>query len=131
MKLPGLKFPGLAKPDARDKARRLAGPEGIDVALKKDNLDALIAPSMSPAWPTDPINGDHFTGAGYGAAAVARYPSVTVPAGRSHGLPLGITFMGTAWSEARLVELAYAYEQASKARTPPKFLPTVDFSAAK
>lgn len=117
--------------DARDKARRLAGPEGIDAALKKDNLDALVAPSMSPAWPTDPINGDHFTGAGYGAAAVARYPSISVPMGHSHGLPLGITFMGTAWSEARLVELAHAYEQASKARTPPKFLLTVDLDEAR
>ncbi|HWS77860.1 MAG TPA: amidase [Thermomonas sp.] len=117
--------------DARDKARRLAGPQGIDAALKKDNLDALVAPSMSPAWPTDPINGDHFTGAGYGAAAVARYPSISVPMGDSHGLPLGITFMGTAWSEARLVELAHAYEQASKARKPPRFLPSVDLAEAK
>ncbi len=111
--------------EARDKARRLAGPEGIDAALKKQDLDALVAPAMSPAWPTDPVNGDHFVGAGYGAAAVARYPSITVPMGDAHGLPLGIAFMGPAWSEARLVELAYAYEQASKARKPPTFAPTV------
>ena len=111
--------------EARDKARRLAGPEGIDAALKKQGLDALVAPAMSPAWPTDPINGDHFVGAGYGAAAVARYPSITVPMGDAHGLPLGIAFMGPAWSEARLIELAYAYEQASKARKPPAFPPTV------
>ena len=117
--------------DARDKARRLAGPEGIDVALKQQNLDALIAPSMSPAWPTDLINGDHFTGAGYGAAAVARYPSISVPMGDVHGLPVGIAFMGTAWSEPRLIELAYAYEQASKARKPPQFLPSVELTAAK
>ena len=116
---------------ARDKARRLAGPEGIDAALKKQDLDALVAPAMSPAWPTDPINGDHFVGAGYGAAAVARYPSITVPMGDAHGLPLGIAFMGPAWSEARLIELAYAYEQASKARKPPAFLPTVELAKAK
>ncbi|QDA56666.1 amidase [Thermomonas aquatica] len=116
---------------ARDKARRLAGPEGIDAALKKQRLDALVAPAMSPAWPTDPINGDHFVGAGYGAAAVARYPSITVPMGDAHGLPLGIAFMGPAWSEARLIELAYAYEQASKARKPPRFAPTVDLAAPK
>ncbi|TLX21716.1 amidase [Thermomonas fusca] len=111
--------------DARDKARRLAGPEGIDAALKKHGLDALVAPAMSPAWPIDPVNGDHFLGAGYGAAAVARYPSLTVPMGEVHGLPVGIVFMGTAWSEPKLIELGYAFEQASKARKPPRLLPTI------
>jgi amidase len=86
---------------------------------------------MSPAWLTDPVNGDHFTGAGYGAAAVARYPSITVPMGEVHGLPVGIAFMGPAWGEARLIELAYAYEQASKARKPPTFAPTLAAAAPR
>ncbi|PIQ37774.1 MAG: amidase [Lysobacterales bacterium CG17_big_fil_post_rev_8_21_14_2_50_64_11] len=110
---------------ARDDARRLAGAEGIDAALAAQQLDALLAPATGPAWPVDPVNGDHFLGAGYGAAAVAGYPSITVPAGAVHGLPVGVVFLGPAWSEGRLIELAYGYEQASHARKPPAYRPTL------
>ncbi|GAB3336308.1 amidase [Marilutibacter aestuarii] len=112
--------------DARREARRLAGEAGIDAALEAQELDALLAPATSPAWRIDPVLGDHFTGAGYGAAAVAGYPSLTVPMGESHGLPIGLVFMGTAWSEPRLIALGHAYEQLSKARTPPRFLSTAE-----
>ena len=98
--------------------------------LQYQQLDALIAPSMSPAWPTDLVLGDHFVGAGYGAAAVAGYPSLSVPMGDSHGMPLGIVFMGPAWSEPRLIELGYAFEQLSKARKPPQFLPTLELTTS-
>src|SRR4249919_2279856 len=111
--------------EARAKSKRLAGADGIDAALKAHNLDVLIAPAMSPAWPTDLVLGDHFVGAGYGVAAVAGYPSLTVPMGESHGLPVGIVFIGPAWSEAKLLSIGNAYEQRSKARKPPQFLPTV------
>lgn len=110
---------------ARDDARRLAGAEGIDAALSAQNLDALLAPAAGPAWTVDWVNGDHFLGAGYGAAAVAGYPSITVPAGDVHGLPVGVVFLGPAWSEGRLIELAYGYEQISHARKPPEYVPTL------
>jgi amidase len=111
--------------EARATARRLAGKEGIDATLSAHRLDALVAPTTSPAWTTDPVNGDHFSGAGYGAAAVAGTPSLTVPMGEVHGLPVGLTFLGPAWSEAKLIGFAHAFEQLTRARTPPRFLPTV------
>jgi amidase len=111
---------------ARDDARRLAGREGLMAALEGNKLDALIAPSMSPAWPTDHVLGDHFLGAGYGMAAVAGTPSITVPMGETHGLPLGLTFMGRAFTEGDLLGLAYAFEQTTKARKAPQFKATVE-----
>jgi amidase len=110
---------------ARDTARRLAGRDGLLAALESNKLDAIIAPSMSPAWPTDHVLGDHFLGAGYGAAAVAATPSITVPMGEVRGLPVGLTFMGRAYSEGPLIALAYAFEQATKARKPPQYKPTL------
>jgi amidase len=98
---------------------------GIDAVLRKHRLDAIVAPTGSPAWPTDLVNGDHFLGASSTPAAVAGYPNITVPAGHAHGLPVGISFIGGAWSEMRLIALAYAYEQATKHRRPPAFLPGV------
>ena len=106
---------------ARDEARRLAGRDGLLSVLEKEHLDAAIAPSMSPAWLTDHVLGDHFVGAGYGVAAVAGTPSLTIPAGESHGLPLGITLMGRAWSEADLLGYGFALEQKLKARRAPTF----------
>jgi amidase len=88
-------------------------------------LDAIVAPTGSPAWTTDLINGDHFLGSSSTPAAVAGYPSITVPAGFAHGLPIGISFMGRAWSEPRLIELAYSYEQATKHRKAPAFAASV------
>ena len=106
---------------ARDETRRLAGRDGLIAALDRQKLDAIIAPSSSPAWLIDYVLGDHFVGAGYGIAAVARTPSITVPIGESQGLPIGVTFVGRSYSEAQLIGFAYALEQATKARKAPEF----------
>jgi amidase len=109
---------------ARDKSQRLAR-GGIDAVMEKYSLDALIAPTEAPAWPIDPIDGDHFLGGSSTPAAVAGYPHITVPAGQVFGLPVGVSFFGRPWSEPILIKLAFAYEQATKHRKPPAFAPAV------
>ena len=105
---------------------RLAGPEGIDRLLREHGVDALIAPTTGPAWTTDVVNGDHYLGSATTLAAVAGYPHLTVPMGHVFGLPVGISFIGPAWSEARLLALGHAFEQRTRARIPPTFAPAID-----
>ncbi|MDE3058082.1 MAG: amidase [Bacteroidota bacterium] len=112
--------------DALEANHKLTRAEGIDAVMDKFSLDALVAPTDSPAWLTDLIDGDHFLGGSSQLAAVAGYPSITVPAGFVFGLPIGISFFGRAWSEPTLLKIAYAFEQITKVRKPPKFLKTVD-----
>jgi amidase len=111
--------------DALAKARRLSR-LGIDSLMQAKHLDAIVAPTGSPAWTIDLVNGDHFLGASSSLAAVSGYPSITVPAGYAFGLPVGISFFAGAWQEPQLIRLAYAFEQAMKARRPPAFAPTID-----
>ena len=110
---------------AKESARRLAGESGLLKTLDGARLDMLIAPSTAPAWIIDPVLGDHFLGAGYGMAAVAGTPSLTVPMGEVSGLPVGLTFMARAYAEADLLAWGYAFEQASRSRRAPTYRSTV------
>jgi amidase len=104
----------------------LAGAQGIDAALAQNNVQVLVAPSGGPAWTTDLVNGDHFGGSSTYPSAVAGYPIVNVPMGFVDGvLPVGMSFIGTAWSEPKLIKYAYAYEQQSKNRRPPTYIPSL------
>jgi amidase len=104
---------------------RLARSQGLDAAMDKHRLDAIVAPTGNPAWPTDPVNGDHFTGGSSTPAAVAGYPSISVPMGQVSGLPVNLSFIGRAWSEPTLIRLAFAFEQLTLHRKAPRFLPTL------
>ena len=109
---------------ARGRCVRLSRTQGIDAVMARHRLDALVAPTQGPVWLIDLVNGDSFGGSFTTPAAVAGYPHITVPLGFVHGLPVGISFVGRAWSEPVLLKLAYAFEQATKARKPPAFAPS-------
>jgi len=115
--------------EALAQGRALAGAQGIDAALAEHQLDALVAPTGGPAWVTDLVGGDHGVTGSSTAAAQAGYPIVTVPAGFSHGLPVGLSFIGRAWSEPTLIRLAYAFEQSTRVRRRPGFAPTIELPA--
>jgi amidase len=110
-------------------AHNFARNQGIDAVLQMFNVDAIVTPTGTAAFTTDLVLGDHFQGADSTPAAVAGYPHITVPGGTAFGLPIGLSFTGTAWSEPKLIALAFAFEQASQVRQQPKFLPTLPASA--
>jgi amidase len=105
----------------------MAGPEGIDRFLRENKVDLLVSPTTGVAWKTDIVNGDQYSGPSASALpAIAGYPHLTVPMGMIEGLPLGISFVGTAWDDERVLQAGYAYEQASKARMEPTFKPSIE-----
>ncbi len=123
-----LTSPAYRRAHVACRTRSRAG--GIDAVMTRLKLDAIVAPTGSPAWLTDLVNGDHFLGSSSTPAAVAGYPNITVPAGFAHGLPVGLSFFGRAWSEATLIQYAFAYEQATRHRKPPRFTPSAPSARA-
>jgi amidase len=115
--------------EAREKCVKLGREEGLNAALRDQKLDAFLAPSCSPAWPIDLVNGDHYIGSSSTPPAVAGLPNITVPVGYAFGLPVGMSLFGAAWTEGNLIAMAYAYEQAAELRRPPRFLPTAELPA--
>ena len=127
-KTKGLSDPAYKK--ARAASLAAAGVNGIDKLLAASKLDALVGPTVGPAWKIDAVNGDQFSGGGAGnLAAVAGYPHLTVPMGTVRGLPVGLSFMGSKWSDARILSLGFAFEQASHALVSPRFLPSIEESS--
>jgi amidase len=121
----GLSDPAYKK--ARQTSFRAAGPNGIDRLVKQHRLAALVGPTMPPAWKIDAVNGDQISGGGAGSlAAVSGYPHLSVPMGQVKGLPVGISFLGPKWSDALLLSLGFAYEQARGPLPPPRFLPSIE-----
>ncbi|AQR62283.1 amidase [Brevundimonas sp. LM2] len=120
---------GLDTPEyiaARETSLRLAGVEGIDRMLAEHTVVALVAPTVGPAWSIDAVNGDHYLGAASTLPAVAGYPHLTVPMGFVQGLPVGLSFIGAKWDDARILSLGYAFEQATRAIRPPTFARSAD-----
>jgi amidase len=112
---------------ARETSFRMAGPDGIDRLLREHRVDALVGPTMPPAWKIDTVLGDVLPGGGGGSlAAIAGYPHLTVPMGQVRGLPVGLSFIGPKWSDGLILSLGFAYEQASRRRIEPRFLPSVE-----
>jgi amidase len=124
------KTKGLDDPEykkARATSFRMAGPEGIDRLLKEHKVEALVGPTVAPGWLIDAVLGDQYPGGGAGGlAAVAGYPHLTVPMGHIKGMPVGLSFMGAKWSDALILSLGYAYEQATQKRLEPRFVPSIE-----
>jgi amidase len=114
---------------ARETSLRMAGKEGIDRLLREHDVVALVGPTMPAAWPIDVVHGDQYPGGGGGGlAAVAGYPHLTVPMGAVKGMPVGLSFIGPKWSDGMILALGYSYEQASRKRFAPRFLPSLEDS---